>query len=133
MAVVLKYYDYVPGQRRPPASERLLRLVSERVGIREIIRRRVQQEVEQHNAAMSETFYGLVQPTDSERALNGYELRNERRLDPDEQVRVALDAFERRGFLVLFDERQVERLDDEVVLTGDNTVAFLRLMPLVGG
>ena len=134
MAAVLRYYDHAPGQRRAAPTERVLRLASERVSLREIIRRRVECEVAAYNSGEpASLFEGLVQPTDSERELNGYRLRNRRLLDADEQVRVACEAFERRGFIVLFDERQVENLDEHLVLTGANRLAFLRLMPLVGG
>jgi hypothetical protein len=133
MAAVLHYYDHTPGQRRAAPTGRMLRLATERVTLRNIISRRIETEVATYNSGEPSLFDGLVQPSDSERELNGYRLRNRRRLDAEEQTRVACEAFERRGFIVLFDERQVEKLDEELVLTGDNRLAFLRLMPLVGG
>jgi hypothetical protein len=45
----------------------------------------------------------------------------------------ALEAFERGQVLVLVDDRQFERLDEEIVLAPDTTVTFLRLVPLAGG
>lgn len=110
-----------------------LRLASERVTVRELIERRVRAEVDRHNAAPSPYFNGLVQPTEAERELNGYRLREARRIDADEQVRLATQSFERQGFLLLVDDDQVDDLADEVVLTPDSVVRFVKLVPLVGG
>src|SRR5262249_32803541 len=62
-----------------------LHLAAERVTVRELIERRVTQEVEEYNRAQPEYFQGLVQPTDAERVLNGYRLRQKRMLDLGEQ------------------------------------------------
>jgi hypothetical protein len=48
-----------------------LDLLNETVSLRELIRRRIYQEVTEYNARQSGFFCGLVQPTDAERVLNG--------------------------------------------------------------
>lgn len=45
----------------------------------------------------------------------------------------ALTAFAGNGLLVLVGDRQLLDLDEEVELTADTEVTFLRLIPLVGG
>ena len=45
----------------------------------------------------------------------------------------ALKAFERRAYLVVVNDRQIPHLDDDITLTPDMTITFLRLIPLVGG
>lgn len=110
-----------------------LEFTEERLSARELIRRRVFQEVAEYNARQPGVFNGLVQPTDAERTLNGYRLRTPRRLDPERQCELALDAFGRNGFLLLVADRQVEELDDEVELPAGTEVVFLKLVPLVGG
>jgi hypothetical protein len=113
-----------------------LQLAEETVTVRELIRARVHQEVRGHNAksaAGRERFFGLVQPDDAERELNGYRLRRPRPLDPERQTDVALRAFERGHVLLVVGDRQVESLDDEVTLTPATSVSFLKLVPLVGG
>ncbi|HRX84992.1 MAG TPA: hypothetical protein P5572_08240, partial [Phycisphaerae bacterium] len=65
--------------------------------------------------------------------LNGYRLKHPRQVDWQKQYEVALESFTRNGFLVLVNDRQVDRLDEVVELTRDTTVTFLRLVPLVGG
>lgn len=105
----------------------------ETITLRERIRQRVYQEVTEHNARHSEYFQGLVQPTDAERTLNGFKVRPEKRIDWEAQFEQALAVFDRRGFIVLVDDRQVDSLDTPVTLRSGSEVTFLRLTPLVGG
>jgi hypothetical protein len=130
MATVTIVDEVLPGDK----SEALtLEFLDERVTVREVIRSRVYQEVTEYNARLPEHFRGLVQPTDAERVLNGYRLRQRRKIDWQEQYRRAVEAFQRNGFLVLVDDMQVNDLDQGVDLRHDSTVTFLKLVPLVGG
>ncbi len=111
-----------------------LEIAEERLTVRELIRRRVFQEVAEFNARTEpHIFQGLVQPQDAERVLNGYALRTPRRIDPEVQAERALAAFEGNGFLVLVGDRQVTDLDEETELPLGVEVTFLKLVPLVGG
>ncbi|MGN9776981.1 hypothetical protein ACTMS0_14640 [Micromonospora sp. H33] len=109
-----------------------LEIFEERLPLRELIRRRVFQEVAEHTR-QPEVFRGLVQPGGTERTLNGYRMRERRRVDAEEQFARAVEAFIRNGFVVLVDDRQVEELDVEVDLRAGTEVCFLKLVPLVGG
>ncbi|HMQ32345.1 MAG TPA: hypothetical protein PKD53_16555 [Chloroflexaceae bacterium] len=117
---------------RPPV-EFILGVPANQLSVRELIRARIEQEVAAYNERQGEYFHGLVQPSATELTLNGYRMPRQRRIDPDEQVRRALDAFMRNGFLVLIDDQQVDQLDAEVVLAPSTVVTFLKLVPLVGG
>jgi hypothetical protein len=44
----------------------------------------------------------------------------------------ALEGFENNRILILINDRQAESLDEEFVIESGTSVAFLRLMPLVG-
>lgn len=110
-----------------------LEIAEERLALRELIRRRVFQEVAEYNARTPEVFQGLVQPEHAERVLNGYVLHSPRRMDPETQTELALGAFAGNGFLVLVGERQVTDLDEEIELALGTEVTFLKLVPLVGG
>ena len=110
-----------------------LEIAEERLALRELIRRRVFQEVAEFNARTPEVFQGLVQPKDTERVLNGYALRTPRRIDPEAQTELALKAFTGNGFLVLVGDRQFTDLDDEIELALGTEVTFLKLVALVGG
>ncbi len=110
-----------------------LDVLTERITVRELIRARVQQEVRDYNLRQPEYFRGLVQPTDSERTLNGFKVRQRRRIDPEKQFERAVESFYRNGFLVLVNDRQVDELEEEIEVGLDTTVTFLKLVPLVGG
>lgn len=110
-----------------------LEIFEERLPLREVIRRRVFQEVAEHNARRSGEFRGLVQPTQTERDLNGARMYEHRWMDPNRQYDRAVEAFGRNGFIVLIDDRQVDDLDAQVELRTGTEITFLRLVPLVGG
>lgn len=111
-----------------------LKLVSERITLRELITQRIREEVERFNREnRHEVFSGLVQPSDTEQTLNGYKLRKPRPIEFDKQLALALKAFESNGFFVLLDDRQVEDLDAPLTLRDNSKVSFIKLVPLVGG
>ena len=105
----------------------------EKISIRELIRLRVTQEVEEFNSRQPAVFRMLVQPNHTEQTLNGFKFHKPRPVNALTQYEKAIEAFEGNGFLVLVDDRQVERLDDEIALHPETSVTFLKLVPLVGG
>jgi hypothetical protein len=112
---------------------RQLEVTSERVTLRELILERIRKEVDEFNHEQSDVFSGLIQPTDTERVLNGYRLKSRRQLNWEHQYAKALEAFEKNGFFVIVDGRQVEDLDEVIPLRESSEVHFLKLVPLVGG
>ncbi|MFF4545243.1 hypothetical protein [Streptomyces sp. NPDC001435] len=105
----------------------------ERMTVRELIRLRVREEAARHNARPTNPFNGLVRPDDAETELNGYRLREPRRIDWQRQADIAERAFLSNGFFVLAGDRQVEDLDEVVDLTTDPDLVFIKLVALVGG
>lgn len=128
----LKFVDRTPGKTASDAAW-VLQVVEPILTAREILRRRVFEEVSRFNAKKGELFQGLVQPTDTERTLNGYRLKKARTLDWRDQFEKAVQAFDRNRFLMLVGERQVESLDEELMLGAETEITFLKLVPLVGG
>lgn len=118
--------------------ERPLELPSERITVRELIRERVYQDVQDFNRQQNEqAFRGLVQPTDTERVLNGtrpeFRLKTPRQIDWKEQFEKATEAFTRNGFLVFIGESQASSLDQEYIVHSGTNVSFVKLVMLVGG
>jgi hypothetical protein len=113
--------------------ELTIEFLTEHVTVRELIRARVFQEVKEHNAKQTDVFAGLVQPEDTEVVLNGFRMRKPRSVDFEAQFRKAIEAFDARRILLLVDDAQVDDLEREVVLRPGTDVAFLRLVPLIGG
>ncbi len=119
-------------------GERPLEFPTERITVRDLIRERVYQEVQDYNRGQGDrVFRGLVQPTGAERVPNGkpteYRLRDRREVDWKPQFEKALEAFERNGFFVLVNDKQAEGLDDELTIGRGTVVSFVKLTPLVGG
>ncbi len=110
-----------------------VRVSGESISVRELIRSRVYQEVDEFNQRQPEVFKLLVQPGDAERSGSGFRLPRPRHIDAEDQFTKAIEAFERNGFVVLADDRQVDRLDARIDLRPDTLVTFLKLVPLVGG
>jgi hypothetical protein len=114
-------------------NEFALEVLTERITVRELIRSRVYQEVQDYNRRRPEVYRGLVQPTDAEKTLNGCKLPKARLIDWKKQFDKAIEAFEANGILILVDDKQAESLDEEIILRPDTRVSFLRLTMLVGG
>src|SRR5438034_1081674 len=107
--------------------------LTERMTVRELIRARIYQEVQDYNQHQPEYFRGLVEPSAAERVLNGYKLKAKRKIDWEEQFKRAVEAFGRNGFFVLVGDRQAETLHEEFEVKLDTEIRFVKLLPLVGG
>lgn len=119
-----------------PVHEFPLEFPSERITVRELIRERVYQEVTDYNFRSRReggVFRGLVQPTNTERTLNGFKVPKDRDIDWEAQFARAIDAFGQNGFFILVDDRQAEALDEAIVISPSTQVSFVKLTPLVGG
>ncbi len=116
-----------------PLSSLTLECLTEEMTAREIIRARVYQEVRDYNQRQPEMFHGLVEPTGAERLLNGFRLRKPRQLDWEQQFEKALEGFRSNAFFVLVDDQQPDDLDECFPITVETEVAFVKLVPLVGG
>lgn len=110
-----------------------LSFTSEIVTVKDIITARVIAEVQTYNDKLPEYFNGLVQPNDAEKTLNGFRIKQKRKIDPEQQVYAALNAFNNNAFFLLIDNIQAESLDQMIVINKDTVASFVKLTPLVGG
>jgi hypothetical protein len=131
MPATLRIRDENPSGQT--LQEWSLEVLTDRITVRELIRSRVYQEVQDYNRHQPEFFRGLIEPSDAERTLNGYRLKKPRPIDWKQQYERAVVAFEGNQVLVLVGDRQVEALDEEIEIRPGTEVSFLRLTPLVGG
>jgi hypothetical protein len=104
-----------------------------RLTVRDLIQARIKQEVADYNEKLPDIFRTLVQPAGAETTLNGFRMAVKRPLNWQTQFDKAIEAFERNGFIVLVDGKQVETLEDYIDIGPTTTVSFLKLVPLVGG
>jgi hypothetical protein len=133
MLTSLKISDLTTASIGKPEHTFTVHVTGETVTVRELIRARVFQEVEEYNQTLPTAFRMLVQPGEAERTLNGFKFSKPRQVSAQAQFDKAIQAFEGNAFIVLVDDRQVDTLDDEIALRPDTTVSFLKLVPLVGG
>ena len=131
VSITVKIID-VSGNGRVGATT-MLEGVSSRITLGDLVRTRVREEVARFNAAPQPVFTGLVMPEGGLATEEGFRLPKQRRLDWERQADRAIEAFERNGFFVLVDDRQVTELDEELELTADSDIRFVRLVQLVGG
>ncbi len=110
-----------------------IELETDTLSIADLIAKRVTAEVEKRNSKLHADCPGLVKPTETERLLNGSRAMSLELVDVEQQVYVALDAFQKNGFFVLIDDVQALDLDQVVTLKDTSQVSFVRLTPLVGG
>jgi hypothetical protein len=134
MLTSLKIFDTsIAGIGKQPENSFTVHVTGESISVRELIRLRIFQEVEDFNKRQPAVFNMLVQPGDTERTLNGYKFHKPHPINPQAQFEKAIEAFDGNGFIVLVDEKQVDRLEDEIALHPETSVTFLKLVPLVGG
>jgi hypothetical protein len=131
MTLALKIVDQTLGVHPPVVRQ--LRLASERVTLRELLARRIEDEVAALNAAGHDPITPLVVPTDWEQRLNDKQPKPRTVVDAAKQLAAAIEAFERTRILVVVDRRQVIDLDEPLTITPDSEVRFIKLVPLVGG
>lgn len=110
-----------------------LEFLTEIVSLREILRKRIYQEVTAFNASNAKYFHGLIRPDKAQRTLNGYRLLTVREIDWESQFTQAIEAFERNAFLILVNKKQITDLDTPLILGKDAQITFFKLVPLVGG
>jgi hypothetical protein len=107
--------------------------------LRDLIDRVVRAEVEAFKKRQQERklFRALTERQIQEAAgkgkieMGGSEL--DQKVDPNEAVATALEAFEDGLYLVVVDEQEQHSLDAQVYLRPDSKVAFVRLVMLAGG
>lgn len=133
MQTIITIRDELTSSIGKPDYVLTLQLTTGNLTARELIRERVKREVEDFNYTQPELFHGLVQPTDTERTLNGFKFSKRRTLDWREQFESAMEGFQRNAFVLLVDDTQVESLDQVLILSANTQVTFLKLVPLVGG
>lgn len=124
-----------------------LQWATERVSVRELIRRAVAAQIDAL-LLQQRAEAGLVQLALARQYLTAKDVAVQAEagrirlptaaksppvLDVEAEIRKALHGFEQRAFRVLVDGETLDSLEDELVVAQASKIVFLRLMPLVGG
>ena len=121
---------------RPAARQKTsfqMDFLESHITAREFLRRRIYEEVLRHNSTDAVAYNGLVTPTDLEQSLNRATPRATRKIDWEAQFQKALEAFAGNGIIMLWNDTQIESLEEELELSEGSQATFLKLVPLVGG
>ncbi|MGY0216469.1 hypothetical protein ACWJJH_03660 [Endozoicomonadaceae bacterium StTr2] len=120
------------------SHELQLRFDRVEVTARDIITERVLQEVVAYNNRAQQKQHAshtLVAPRAEETLLNGTGKKYQERpqVNAERQIEIAVEAFHSNGFFMLVDNEQIEDIDQQVIITPETVVSFIKLTPLVGG
>lgn len=106
-------------------NEWVITMLTETLTLRELIRSRVYQEVQDFNLNTYRN-QGLMQ-------LGQSPASDFKKVDWQIPFEKAIAAFEQQQFLILVNHEQVDDLDQELLLTASTPISFLKMTPLVGG
>ncbi len=114
-----------------------LLIADESMTVRELIRERIYQEVDDFNRSLDARSADMETWRQRMARLLGGKQRADslpiERVDWREPFGLAISAFEKMQLLVIVGERQTMSLDEVVRLKPETEVIFLRLVPLAGG
>lgn len=135
----------VLGQKQPLFSDWQVALAGDEaagevVSLADFIERVVREEVSAFHARQEQRrFVRVLSKAEIEAAARtgkvdlGGSDEDTGRVNPDEAVQTAKQAFEDGLYLVLVDDQQYTSLDDEIRLRPNGKVTFVRLVALAGG
>ncbi|MBO6517343.1 MAG: hypothetical protein JJ975_12415 [Bacteroidia bacterium] len=104
----------------------------ERINLKDLISKRVEWQV-LHAPADSPSEFRLFDVAQKEETLNPPRKKTPKKPNVERHIATALKAFRDNEFFVFVDNRQIESLEEEVLLTEETPVSFVQLTQLVGG
>jgi len=105
----------------------------DKLTVEALIRFRVENEVNRFNSQRPICFFSLVQPEDVDITTRGYRLKKHRDIDSQAQCDIAVNAFEKKSFLVNANGRDYQTLEEIVDINDDTEISFIKFMEIVGG
>lgn len=123
---------------KKPVSEMIMELAGDKLTARDLIRERVQAELDRRFQNKSDIPHQpLVELTPKETLLNEHASKNTQKPAPpsflDRHIDRALKAFSKNEFLLFVDDTQIEQLEAKLELKTETVITFLHLTPLRGG
>jgi len=109
-------------------KETLMHFSMEFVTVRDIIERRVMEEIER----FKNTDYP-PRANDKETVYDGMKERKSININAEQEIAKAFQLFDENRMIVLINSRQAEALDEKVAVLPNTVISFLKLVPLVGG
>lgn len=99
---------------------------SESITIKDLIKNMVNQEVLIFNKnSRNNTMYGYNHLAS--------DISKSKNIDAEQEYFLALDAFQKNGFFIIVDDKQVESIDEEIYISENTKISFIKITQLVGG
>ena len=98
-----------------------------------LIRLRVDTEVKRFNTQRPICFFSLVQPEGVDITTRGYRLKEHRDIDVKAQKNIAVEAFDKKSFIVNTNGRDYQALDEKIDIADEMEISFIKFMEIVGG
>jgi hypothetical protein len=130
--VQIMIQDQVVGG--PITHQMMIDFLTEKITLRDLIKGRVYQEVQDANARKTISGTAMFALSATESMLN--EMKKPREFKPIEfqpEYDKAIEAFQKGRYFVLIDDRQPADLDEMIVLRPDTKLNFIKLVLLTGG
>ena len=139
MGISIQIIDEQFGKTKTPIFE--IDFPTERITVRDLITRRVEEEValvnaqnfKQKKTLQERMFLAGITNRAPETLLNQDTPKRRKEIDPISAVKTALKAFKAGRYFLLINDQQIEDMDKTIELTPKTEAVFLRLTPLVGG
>ncbi len=109
-------------------QEIIIDLKKDVITVEELIKERVFAEVEKYT---TENYNSLVELSEDEKSLRSS--KNNNKINPEKQSKIAIESFRRNGFIIIIDDMQVESLKDKIRILDTTEIRFVKLVPLIGG
>ena len=101
--------------------------------VRDLIRLRIETEVKDFNVRRPLCFFALVQPEEAEITAKGYRLKTHHDIDWQLQYEAALDAFDKKSFLINIAGKDFQSLDDVIETPDSVEINFVKFNEIIGG
>jgi hypothetical protein len=142
MGISIRIIDEQFGKTKTPIFD--LIYAQETITAREFITRRVEEEIAQIQEkqkdpqrikAQHRMFLAGLTKTSPEVFLNNSpkSFHRIKAIDVNRAIKTALSAFRAGHYFLLFNDKQVENLDDLLILRPESEAIFVQLTPLIGG
>ncbi|MCU0446715.1 MAG: hypothetical protein MUE85_17550 [Microscillaceae bacterium] len=112
-----------------------LQIADETLTVANLIKLKVETEVATQNLKIEKANQGYHHALENtlNRNTNAYNSLKTNTLDAESQVYRAWEAYKNNQIIVLVDNRQTQGLEEEILVSPETQVSFIRLTQLVGG
>ena len=106
---------------------------ADKLTVRDLIKLRIETEVKGFNIRRPLCFFALVQPEGAEITPKGYRLKTHHDIDWEVQYKIALEAFDKKSFLINLAGKDFQSLDDVIDTPDSIEINFVKFNEIIGG